>query len=304
MILSRVSAILLPHSDHIDRIESRSKQFTSIRDNYVRDRGVPAPGLDLSGFLIDSNDLIGVRVVVLYNSDVDAIRETLLRVYPAAEFDEKLTIHDANRGSRFGYRALHVNFIYPDPIVFATQKLQSVGVEIQVRTLLSDAWARHSHKISYKADNPSDKLLRAITAAAAMLENIDEQIEQIRALPVEPERKSVTEELSWITFYDFINKLLGTAISEDETRAFFLSVNEGKGGDAEAISELTGDAASAWKAFGDIDFRKYGIHDPLTQLKIALYGLSHRKYQTLIPLHMRPRMNDILQIGVRRILQQ
>jgi ppGpp synthetase/RelA/SpoT-type nucleotidyltranferase len=266
---------------------------------------VPAQRIDLDEFLRDANDLIGIRVVAFYNEDVDAIRDLLMKVHNSASLEEKLTVHDANKGSRFGYRAVHINFQFLDNIILRSQPRSAVGIEIQVRTILSDAWARHSHKLAYKGDHaPSDQMLRTFARTAAMLESIDEQVEQIRLLAsaATAERKEVSEELSWVRSYDAINKLMGTAINEDDVKSLFVSLydQDKVREDKDYGDDFAQTAKGAWAAFGNVDFAKYGIRDPLTQLKVALYGLDREKYKRLVPLHMRGKIDDILQVGRRK----
>jgi ppGpp synthetase/RelA/SpoT-type nucleotidyltranferase len=305
ILAAQTKALLYSFVERIDRIESRTKEFVSIRDNYVDAYGIPASVIDLDDFLRDANDLIGIRVVAFYNEDVDSIRDLLMKVYTSASLEEKLTVHDVKKGSRFGYRAVHVNFEFSDEVIFRSQPRSRVGVEIQIRTILSDAWARHSHKLVYKGQNvSSDQVLRAFAQSAAMLEGIDERIEQIRSLlsDIPAERNEVSKELSWMRLYDGINQLMGTPIREDDVKSMFVSLydqveprEDGDSGD-----EFVEAARKAWASFGDVDFVRYGIKDPLTQLKVALYGLNREKYKGLVPLHMRRKINDILQVGSRR----
>src|SRR5438067_7266221 len=195
---AHTKAMVYPFANQIDRIESRTKEFISIRDNYLDQYGVPSSLITLDEFLRDATDLIGVRVVAYYNADVDNIRNTLTEIHPQASVEEKLTVHDINRGSRFGYRAVHVNFQFSEERLFRDQPRSSAGVEIQIRTILSDAWARHSHKLVYKSDRPPpDEVLRAFAGTAAMLETADGQIERIRQLPQIPELKKASLELGW-----------------------------------------------------------------------------------------------------------
>jgi ppGpp synthetase/RelA/SpoT-type nucleotidyltranferase len=305
ILAAQTKALLHEFTKRIDRIESRTKTFVSIRDNYVDKYGVPALRIDLDEFLRDANDLVGIRVVAFYNDDVDAIRDLSIEVHSSASLEEKLTVHDVNKGSRFGYRAVHINFEFVDSTILRRQSQSSVGVEIQIRTILSDAWARHSHKLAYKPNHvPGDQMLRAFARTAATLEGVDEQIEQIRVLAstAVAERKEVSEELSWVRSYDAINKLVGTAINEDDAKSLFVSLyDQERGRDGRDFGEeFAQTAKAAWATFGNVDFAKYGIRDPVTELKVALYGLDREKYKELVPIHMKGKIDDILQVGRRR----
>lgn len=137
-----------------------------------------------------------------------------------------------------------------------------------------------------------------------MLESIDEQVEQIRLLSSIStiERREVSEELSWVRSYDAINKLMGVALNEEDTKSLFVSLyDEDKSrDDKDFADEFAQMAKEAWATFGKVDFVKYGIREPVTQLKVALYGLNRQKYRDLVPLHMRGKIDDILQVGRRK----
>ena len=147
-------ALLFSERDRIDRTESRTKSFSSIQENYLRDRGSPRSSVTLDEFLKEVEDFVGIRIVVYYSEDVDIISDALVKAYPTSRLDEKLTIHDVNRGSRFGYRAVHVNFLFEDQLILSPTGRAAIGIEFQIRTILSDAWARHSHKLIYKHTGP------------------------------------------------------------------------------------------------------------------------------------------------------
>jgi len=145
-------------------------------------------------------------------------------------------------------------------------------------------------------------MLRSFALTAAMLENVDEKIETIRLLPPLPERKEVAEELSWMESFDAINKILGTSVDEEAVKSLYVTLGDsGKApGSTDFADQFVTDANRAWVAFGNVDFTRYGIRDPLTQLKVALYGLDREKYEGLVSLHMREKIDNILQVGSRR----
>ncbi|WP_421932566.1 hypothetical protein [Phenylobacterium sp.] len=299
-IASNLRAALDAHRDRIDRIESRTKSFTSIRDNYVRDHGTPVADVALTEFLRDANDLIGIRVITYYNDDVDFIKKALLVSYPRALLEEKLTVHDAERGSRFGYRAAHLNFDHSGDTLLDGSEIRSLGVEVQVRTLLSDAWARHSHKLVYKGKLPAtEAMLRVFAGTAAQLESLDGQIELIRDLPRHEERRSVAEELSWVETLAAVEALVGPSVNEDDAKALIIGILDKHDGEgvSSAHAALVDELRRAWAAIEQIDLEKYGFRDRLLRLKIALYALKPKKYDWLIPLFMRGKVDNVIQLG-------
>lgn len=308
IIKSHTAAVLQRSHANIDRVESRPKSYLSIRRNYLKKFGVPKSAIDLNEFLRDSNDLIGVRIVVYYNSDVDLIRDLMTEIYPNAQIEEKLTVDDIDRGSQFGYRAVHVNFEFLDANIFRGCAINKAGVEIQIRTVLSDAWARHSHKLLYKRDSaPHDGLIRGFASTAAMLEAIDEKIEELRHTPSVAERYPVSVELTWTETYNTICEILECSLDEPSLKSFYLSTF---GLDAVGLQRVADDSIessasfvemvrTAWGLHGNINFEKYGFRDGVLKLKIALFGTFRARFNSIIPLHMRAKVEKILNVGAR-----
>lgn len=303
LVEAHAAAVLATHRHRIDRIESRTKSFDSIRDNYIRDYGLPSTSVTLDEFLRDANDLVGVRVVVYYNDDADAICNEILKIFPDGKIDQKLTIHDANRGSRFGYRAVHVNFSFSsEPILRSTRRSQ-IGIEFQIRTILSDAWARHSHKLVYKNDNVlSDEIIRSFARNAAVVEEVDENMERIHLMPLVAPRTSLSLGLTWHAIYEESCRNLNASLDEADLRALYLQVKDTfvSKDEGEVLGEFLADIRLAWDRFGCLDFDRYGYPDPAAKLRMSLYGLNQNRYESLIPLHMRNRIGNLLHVGIKR----
>lgn len=128
----------------------------------------------------DITDLAGVRVVYLYKSDLRAIEKLI-----ESEFDviEKVDKVDEQEADRFGYGALHY-------LVHLGRKssgaryddLKHLICEIQVRTVLQDAWAIIAHHLSYKQELDIPKVLRRkLNSLSGLFETADDQFEQVRA---------------------------------------------------------------------------------------------------------------------------
>ena len=93
-----------------------------------------------------ADDLIGARVVCNNIEDVYRFQELL-----EEKLHTEVTVQDyISEPGDAGYRALHLNFRLSS---FGRQ----VGCEVQIRSLLQDAWARLSHDDIYKGDDlPAD----------------------------------------------------------------------------------------------------------------------------------------------------
>lgn len=297
IIAAQVAAYTFTQKKQIDRVESRVKDFESIRDNFVDDYGIPAHQISLQEFLIDANDLIGIRLVVYTDTDVKIVSERLLEVLGDVDFEEKLTIRDINRGARFGYRAAHINYSFDDGAFLECAPVSSIGVEIQIRTLFSDAWARQSHKLLYKGEfDPPDDVVREFTAAAAMLEIIDQKIDFIAHSDLQSNRRPVDVELNRAEFTDQLNKIVSGSISEEEALSFLLEYNSRNGDgspERDTKTELLSVVQDAWKRFGRIDFHKYGLVDDLLKVRVVLFAYDDTRFEWTVPLHMQERINLI-----------
>ncbi|MFC3686016.1 GTP pyrophosphokinase [Hydrogenophaga luteola] len=298
---AQIATLLLDQLQSIDRIESRTKSFDSIRENYIRKHGVPQSPLSFEEFLQNTNDIVGVRVVAFFNYEVDLIGDLITQFFVGSVLDQKLTIHDPNRGSRFGYRAVHINFPFSDSRLVNSPLRPFIGVEVQVRTILSDAWARHSHRLLYKRSNLMDEYhIRSFARNAAMLENLDENMESMSRAPQSTSISPVLVALSWHEFFLKCCSIVAVDLNEDDLRINFETVKD----EIDATDEVVAlqvflmDIGKAWNKFGKIDYPKYGFRDSGAKLKLALFGLDESRYRGLVPLHMRRRVLNILHLGV------
>jgi len=126
-------------------------------------------------------DLIGIRVVCLYEDEVRQIVDKIKDVFDCVEehFSDKYMLND-EEPERFGYRAIHcVGRLGVERRRLGEYKeFPDVLFEIQVRTIIQDAWANLAHKV-YHAPPPS-AVRRKIAVVAAILELADREFLAIR----------------------------------------------------------------------------------------------------------------------------
>lgn len=102
-------------------------------------------------------DIAGVRVVTSFQSDVYRVRDVLCS---QADLSVLRTRDYVAQPKPNGYRSLHVVLEVP---VFLTDRVATVPVEVQFRTIAMDFWASLEHKIYYKFDR---------TVPAELLDNL------------------------------------------------------------------------------------------------------------------------------------
>lgn len=127
----------------------------------------------------DITDFSGVRVVYLYSTDKDAIERIIEREFEVIEKVDKVSTEEADR---FGYGALHYLIKMKSNHSGARyDDLKDLVCEIQVRTILQDAWAIVAHHLSYKHESDIPKeLRRKLNALSGLFETADDQFENIR----------------------------------------------------------------------------------------------------------------------------
>lgn len=138
-------------------------------------------------------DLIGLRVVCLYESEVQKIVDTFKTNFEV--LDETNKIKDIeNTENTFGYKGFHLDLKINEarrdfPEYSHYLELQ---FEVQVRTTIQDAWSSLDHKIKYKKSIPAD-LKRRINTLAALFELADHEFLSIREKTLELFQKAQTE---------------------------------------------------------------------------------------------------------------
>ncbi|MRW85398.1 hypothetical protein GJ698_15030 [Pseudoduganella sp. FT26W] len=163
-------------------IESRVKTWASIEEKLQR------KGAKLEN-IFSLEDLIGVRVIFLFRSDLDlAIKMVTdhFEIHSAEDTSDRLG------ESEFGYQSQHFVVRLPSQWL-SLPSLTGLGdfvIELQLRTLAQHIWAAASHKLQYKQETGvPPPLRRAITRVSALLEIVDLEFERV----LEERRKYVEE---------------------------------------------------------------------------------------------------------------
>jgi putative GTP pyrophosphokinase len=125
----------------------------------------------------DIDDLLGLRIVCLYRNDISEIAKFIQNTHSEIEISER-----PRRGSpnnTFGYDAQHYILTHHDWL--GGKRIQT-KIELQIRSILMDAWASISHDLDYKMeiDIPIERK-RDFYALSAALYSIDSQFELLRA---------------------------------------------------------------------------------------------------------------------------
>jgi putative GTP pyrophosphokinase len=129
--------------------------------------------------LDEISDIAGVRIVYLYLSDCDKLKNLIEKEFNVIEKVDKI---DKSELDRFGYSALHYLVKLGKGSSGARyDDLKNFTCEIQVRTILQDAWAMVAHHLSYKQESDVPKeLRRKLNALSGLFETADDQFNRLK----------------------------------------------------------------------------------------------------------------------------
>jgi putative GTP pyrophosphokinase len=126
------------------------------------------------------SDLVGIRIVCLYEDQVLVVSELLQRHFTILNVTDKTLAVESTEDS-FGYKGLHMDLALGDEMASQPKYLPQKDsfFEVQIRSLIQDAWSMLDHKIKYKKSIPID-LKRRINILSALFELADREFKEIR----------------------------------------------------------------------------------------------------------------------------
>ena len=126
------------------------------------------------------SDLIGIRIVCLYEDQIVLLSEMLQQHFKILDITDKISTVERTE-EVFGYKGLHMDLALNDEMASLPKYLPYVNnsFEVQIRSLIQDAWSVLDHKIKYKKSIPID-LKRRINILSALFELADREFKEIR----------------------------------------------------------------------------------------------------------------------------
>ena len=165
----------------IAKVEGRVKEADECIRKFVR-KYRPALEENNTPYEIQHyiTDLVGVRVVCLYEDELEKIAAIVRGHFAVIDVTDKVTAVESTEAS-FGYKGLHLDLklshaerTQPEHAAYA-----HLPFELQVRTIIQDSWSVLDHKIKYKKSIPQ-QLKRRINVLSALFELADREFLQIR----------------------------------------------------------------------------------------------------------------------------
>jgi ppGpp synthetase/RelA/SpoT-type nucleotidyltranferase len=123
-------------------------------------------------------DIIGIRIICAFLEDLTQVEKILQANFSVYEVERK----GADRTFReFGYESTHVLLAIPPELKDGLNLPKNLIFEIQVRTILQDAWAEVEHELVYKSefspfDLPLKRKLASINASLSLADIIFQEI--------------------------------------------------------------------------------------------------------------------------------
>ena len=125
------------------------------------------------------NDLLGIRVICPFQGDLRNAESALRQNYTVLEVEHKGRDHSYRE---FGYDSMHLLLRVPQRILSSLEiESEHFVFEVQVRTILQEAWAEIEHELVYKAeltplDEPLKRKLASLKVTLTLSDNIFQEI--------------------------------------------------------------------------------------------------------------------------------
>jgi len=124
-------------------------------------------------------DIIASRIIVPFLEDLASVEKLIKDNFHVVETEYKsreLSIRE------FGYDSIHLLVKIPEDIALKVKSSKEIKIEIQLRTILQDAWAEVEHELIYKTsiDKIEDTIRRKMIAINATLSLGDTIFQEIR----------------------------------------------------------------------------------------------------------------------------
>jgi putative GTP pyrophosphokinase len=160
---------------------------------------------------VDVTDVIAMRIVSPFLDDVSEVLAALRQNFEIHDLDRKGAEYSVRE---FGYESVHCLLRVPQDLCDSFHLAGPFDCEVQLRTILQDAWAEVEHEIIYKNDySPlGSSLQRKLAALNANLSLSDITFQEIRDY-----QRALQAELSTrrASFWERLHADLGDAPRDD-----------------------------------------------------------------------------------------
>jgi putative GTP pyrophosphokinase len=183
------------------------------------------------------NDVLAIRVVCPFLGDLAIVERMLSNRFSVVEIERK----GAERSYKeFGYESIHMLVEIPENLCGLCGGMESNVIEIQLRTILQEAWAEIEHELVYKAefdffDEAMKRKLAALNANLTLSDIIFQEIlsyEKRLASELEKRRRTFYKKI------EDVEDMPELARPDIEPGSPKMSESEYKGDDGGRLKEL------------------------------------------------------------------
>ncbi len=173
-VLREISRLLQRKGIH-PTFKSRVKDFESFFSKKIK---LLKNAWDMHEPPLPVNDVLAMRIICPFLRDLDEVESVISQHYDVIEIERK----GQNRSFKeFGYESTHVLIKIPEEVLELCKGLERNVIEIQLRTILQEAWAEVEHELVYKAeftpfDEPLKRKLAALNATLTLSDIIFQEI--------------------------------------------------------------------------------------------------------------------------------
>ena len=161
-------------------------------------------------------DLIGIRIVCPFLQNLSEVEDILVKNFTVKEVERK----GADRTfCEFGYESTHVLADIPESFKVGLLLPENLIFEVQIRTILQDAWAEVEHELIYKFefspfDFPLKRKFASINASLSLADILFQEIRDAQnSLNTELDRR---REQFYLRADEFTKDLLGDSSELEE----------------------------------------------------------------------------------------
>lgn len=160
--------------------KTRIKSFQSYYKKLLRQKPQEASSSDS---LVCLTDMMGIRIICAFLEDISVVREQIEQIFDVREVEVKGA---SQSFKEFGYESVHVlvgipESCMPENVPDDKKIPPELVCEIQIRTILQDAWAEVEHELVYKTeftpfDMPLRRKLASMNASLSLADIIFQEI--------------------------------------------------------------------------------------------------------------------------------
>src|SRR5574344_2521752 len=199
--------------------KTRVKSFNSYYKKVLR---LKSKEINTTESIVYLTDMMGIRVICAFLEDINITLEQIKKIFQIKEIEVKGA---EKKISEFGYESIHVLVSIPKEIIDSAKlkfndiylEVEELVCEIQIRTILQDAWAEVEHELIYKTEfTPFDMpLRRKLASINASLSLADTIFQEIRDYQKKLQMETATRRES---FYEKVDETTGEFSEEEKSK--------------------------------------------------------------------------------------